>query len=70
MRAWNVNTDSVYREVYGVDNVRAYRTDIQAVCGLLVANTLDSCIPSVFGIHIFSSFRSGERNIRIVSVST
>ena len=44
MRAWNVNTDSVYREVYGVDNVRAYRTDIQAVCGLLVANTLDSCI--------------------------
>lgn len=44
MRAWNVNTDSVYREVYGVDNVRAYRTDVQAVCGLLIANTLDSCV--------------------------
>lgn len=44
MRAWNVNTDSVYRKVYGVDNVRAYRTDVQAVGGLLVASTLDSCI--------------------------
>lgn len=44
MRAWNVNTDSVYRKVYGVDNVRAYRTDVQAVGGLLVACTRDSCI--------------------------
>ena len=44
MRAWNVNTDSVYREIYGVDHVRAYRTDVQAVCGLLIANSLDSCV--------------------------
>lgn len=43
MRAYNVNTDSVYRYLYGVDNVRAYRTDVQAICGLLVTNTKDSC---------------------------
>lgn len=44
MRAWNLNTDSVYRKVYGINNVRAYRTDLQAVCGLLIANSQDSCI--------------------------
>lgn len=59
MRAWNVNTDSVYREVYGVDNVRAYRTDIQAVCGLLVANTLDSCVT----LYDNPVLWSGERQI-------
>lgn len=27
-----------------MNNVRAYRTDIQAICGFLVANSKDSCM--------------------------
>ena len=30
------------RTLYGIDNVRAYRTDVQAVCGLLVGCSRDS----------------------------
>ncbi len=44
MKAFRLNTPEMYREVYGVDNVRAYRTDVQAVCGFLVANSKDSCL--------------------------
>ena len=44
MHAFHLNTDSVYREVYCYHNVRAYRTDIQSVCGLLVFNSKDSCM--------------------------
>lgn len=44
MRAWNLNTDSVYRKIYGINNVRAYRTDLQAVAGLMIGNSLDSCM--------------------------
>lgn len=44
MRAFNLNTDSLYREVYCYANVRAYRTDVQAVCDLLVFNSKDSCM--------------------------
>ena len=39
-----MNTPKMYREIYGVNNVRAFRTDVQAVCGFLVANTKDSCM--------------------------
>ena len=34
----------MYRKIFGIDNVRAYRTDVQAVCGLFIANTKDSCL--------------------------
>lgn len=44
MEAYHVGTDSVYRKVYCYDNVRAYRTDVQAVCGLLILNSKDSCM--------------------------
>ncbi|WP_459996067.1 OstA-like protein [Prevotella dentasini] len=44
MKAFRLNTPEVYREVYGVNNVRAYRTDVQSVCGFLVANSKDSCL--------------------------
>lgn len=44
MKAFNVNTPQVYRKIFGVDNVRAYRTDMQAVCGFFIANTKDSCL--------------------------
>ena len=44
MKAFHMNTPQMYREIYGVNNVRAYRTDVQAVCGFMVANTKDSCL--------------------------
>ena len=44
MEAFHLNTDSVYRKVYCYNNVRAYRTDVQAVCDLLIFNSKDSCM--------------------------
>lgn len=41
---YNMNTDSVYREMRIYHKVRAYRTDIQAVCDSLVYNSKDSCM--------------------------
>lgn len=39
-----INTDSVYRKVHCFDHVRAYRSDVQAVCDSLVVNSKDSCM--------------------------
>ena len=41
---FHINTDSVYRKVHAYHKVRAYRTDVQAVCDSLVYNTKDSCL--------------------------
>lgn len=41
---YNINTDSVYRKIYAYNKVRAYRTDVQAVCDSLVYNSKDSCM--------------------------
>lgn len=41
---FNIDTDSVYRKVHGFRKVRAYRSDIQAVCDSLVFNSADSCL--------------------------
>ena len=41
---FNMNTDSVYRKAHCYNKVRAYRTDVQAVCDSLVYNTKDSCM--------------------------
>lgn len=41
---YNINTDSVYRVVHAYNKVRAYRTDVQAVCDSLVFNSKDSCM--------------------------
>lgn len=41
---FNMNTDSVFRCVHCYNKVRAYRTDVQAVCDSLVYNTKDSCM--------------------------
>ena len=38
------NTDSVQREVYCYNHVRAYRNDLQAVCDSLVFHSADSCM--------------------------
>ena len=41
---YHINTDSMYREMRVYHKVRAYRTDIQAVCDSLVYNSKDSCM--------------------------
>ena len=41
---FNIETDSVYRKIHAFRKVRAYRTDVQAVCDSLVYNSLDSCM--------------------------
>jgi len=41
---FNINTDSVYRKIHAYNKVRAYRTDVQAVCDSLVYNSRDSCM--------------------------
>ena len=44
MYTFNIGTDSVYRKVHAFPHVRAYRTDVQAVCDSLVFNSQDSCM--------------------------
>ncbi|MBO4985447.1 MAG: hypothetical protein J6C87_07395 [Bacteroides sp.] len=39
-----LNTDSMYREMRAYHKVRAYRTDVQAVCDSLIYNSKDSCL--------------------------
>ena len=41
---YNKETDSVYRVMHAYNKVRAYRTDVQAVCDSLVYNQKDSCM--------------------------
>ena len=41
---YHMNTDSMYREMRAYHKVRAYRTDVQAVCDSLVYNSKDSCM--------------------------
>lgn len=41
---FNMNTDSVFREVRAYHKVRIYRTDVQGVCDSLVFNSVDSCL--------------------------
>ncbi len=41
---FNKETDSVYRVMHGYHKVRAYRTDVQAVCDSLVYIQKDSCL--------------------------
>lgn len=41
---FNLNTDSVFREMRAYHKVRAYRTDVQAVCDSLIYNSKDSCL--------------------------
>ena len=43
MFTYNMDTDSVYRNLHAYHKVRAYRRDVQAVCDSLVSLELDSC---------------------------
>lgn len=42
--SYNLESDSVYREMHAYYKVRMFRTDIQGVCDSLVYNTQDSCL--------------------------
>lgn len=44
MNSYNLQTDSVYRDILGYHKVRMYRTDLQGVCDSLAYNSIDSCI--------------------------
>lgn len=44
MITFNLNTDSMFREMHAYHKVRAYRTDVQAVCDSAVYNSKDSCM--------------------------
>jgi lipopolysaccharide export system protein LptA len=41
---YNMETDSVYRIMHAYNKVRAFRTDVQAVCDSMVYNSKDSCM--------------------------
>lgn len=41
---YNIKTDSVFRVVHAFRKVRAFRTDVQAVCDSMVFNSKDSCM--------------------------
>ncbi len=41
---FNIDTDSMYRLVHCYNNVRTYRTDMQAICDSLVGDSRDSCM--------------------------
>jgi len=43
MFTFNLNTDSVYRNLHAYNHVRMYRRDAQGVCDSLVTLELDSC---------------------------
>lgn len=44
IKTFHINTDSVSREVHCYRKVRAFRTDIQAVCDSMVIHSKDSCL--------------------------
>ena len=44
METYNVDTDSMYREMKAYHKVQFYRTDIQGVADSLVFSTVDSCL--------------------------
>lgn len=39
-----IDTDSMYRVTHGYHHLRAFRSDVQAVCDSMVYSTLDSCM--------------------------
>lgn len=43
MFTFNMNTDSVYRDLHVYHHVRFYRNDVQGVCDSMVTHELDSC---------------------------
>ena len=69
---YHIRTDSVYRKLHAYNRVRAYRTDMQAVCDSLVYNSQDSCMTmyrdpiiwnegqQLFGETIYAWMKNGK----------
>ena len=43
MLTYNINTDSVYRDIHAYHHVRFFRNDVQGICDSMVTHELDSC---------------------------
>ena len=54
MESYNVDTDSLYREVRAFHKVRFYRSDIQGVADSLVFSSVDSCLTMYSGPVVWS----------------
>lgn len=54
---FNLNTDSVYRRIHCYNRMRAYRTDVQAVCDSLVYDTKDSCMTMYKDPIVWNGYR-------------
>ncbi len=44
IETFNIETDSVWRKVHCYPHMRAYRTDVQALCDSMTFSSLDSCM--------------------------
>jgi len=44
MKSFNVNTDSLYRELFAYHKVRVFRNDVQGVCDSLFFSSKDTCM--------------------------
>lgn len=60
---YHIDTDSVYRTVHAYPHVRAYRTDVQAICDSLVFSSKDSCMTMYYDPIVWNANRQllGER---------
>lgn len=63
LETFHINTDSVYRKVHAYPHVKVYRTDLQAICDSLVANSKDSCMTMYYDPIVWNGERQllGER---------
>ena len=69
---YNINTDSVYRLAHCFRHVRAYRTDVQAVCDSMVANSKDSCLTMYRDPIVWNANRQllGGANARLCALQS
>ncbi|NMA72766.1 MAG: hypothetical protein GX963_01105 [Bacteroidales bacterium] len=54
MNSYNLQTDSVFRNVLAYRKVRMFREDLQGVCDSLVYNSMDSCITMYYDPILWS----------------
>lgn len=69
---YNINTDSVYRVIHAYKHVRAFRTDVQAVCDSMVFNSKDTCMTMYQDPVVWNANRQllGEKILVFLNDST
>lgn len=72
MKTFNMDTDSMYREVYVYHHARSYRSDMQAVADSITYNTRDSLLTLVRDPIVWSDNRQivGEQIVVLLADST